>query len=140
MKLEVPLQNIPVFIKENSIYVTGDIYRGNSKIWMDKESSSESLTIHLYPGPDGTGTSFTYMDYLNNDAPRKMVLENQNDNVSFKSGALHIDCVIEVKYRNKPENVILNGNHIEYVFDSDKKITTIAVEKDTVINLEIVKY
>jgi alpha-glucosidase (family GH31 glycosyl hydrolase) len=138
-KLEVPLGNIPVFIKENSIFVTGDIYRGNSKIWMGEGNGNESLSIHIYPGADGTGSSFTYMDYLNNDALVEMVLENQNDIVSFKSGALDIDCTIEVKNGRKPRKVILNGNNIEYVFDSSRKITTVTVKKSTAVNLVIVE-
>ena len=137
VKLEVSLKNIPVFIRENSIYVTGDIYRGNSKIWMDKEKGNGSLTIHLYPGPDGTGTSFTYVDYLSNDTPVMMVLENQNDVFSFKSEALGIDGIIEIKCRNKPRKVLLNGYDTDYVFDPVKKIAAIVVGENTAISLVI---
>ena len=96
IKLDVPIQEIPVFIKENSIYIPGDIFRGNSKIWKEDVSVNEMITIHLYPGQEGTNTSFDYIDYLDKDNLKKMILQTQTGQIQFTSDALNIDCKIKI--------------------------------------------
>jgi alpha-glucosidase (family GH31 glycosyl hydrolase) len=67
--LDVPLHTIPVFVKENAIYITGNIYSGNTKIWDPTPENGRSITIHVLPGEVNDQTTFQYMDYLDNDIP-----------------------------------------------------------------------
>jgi alpha-glucosidase (family GH31 glycosyl hydrolase) len=138
IKLEIPLQKIPVFIKENSIYVTGDIFRGNSKKWQKELAGNEKVKIHLYPGQTGTNTDFCYVDYLANDSIKKMTLSSQKDIISFTSDALNIECGIEAKCMTKPKKVLLNDDEIIFNYDSKNKIVNVKIDKNTSVNLEIV--
>jgi alpha-glucosidase (family GH31 glycosyl hydrolase) len=138
IKLDVPIQEIPVFIKENSIYITGDIFRGNSKIWKEDVSVNEMITIHLYPGQEGTNTSFDYIDYLDKDNLKKMILQTQTGQIQFTSDALNIDCKIKIKCQKKPDKVLVNNEITAYEFDSDRNMIYINIKKDKSINLEII--
>ena len=138
IKMDVPLQQIPVFIKENSIYITGDIFRGNSKIWQKGLAGKEKLTIHLYPGQIGDSTSFSYVDYLANDNLKKMILNTQKGKINFKSDALNIACGIEVKCMKKPEKVLLNNVNIGFDFDTKNKILNVKIDKNVLMNLDII--
>ena len=137
IKMNVPLQQIPVFIKENSIYVTGDIFRGNSKVWHNELAGNETITVHLFPGQKGTSTTFTYVDYLDNDGLKNMVLDSQDGIINFKSDALNIESKVEIKCMKKPDKVLLNKELVKSEFDSKGKILKVSINKNESVYLEI---
>jgi alpha-D-xyloside xylohydrolase len=51
INISVPLDKTPVFIKNNSIYVAGNIYPGNEKVWRSKPDNN--FTVYLFPGVSG---------------------------------------------------------------------------------------
>lgn len=131
----VPLETIPVFIKENSIYLCGNIYQGNSRQWRVQQESS--LTIHLFPGKKDSYTVFEYIDYLDNDKEKKMRLEHQAGKYIFTSDTLNIKSTIAIKCSKKPAKIVLNNESAEFNYTDSNKITKIKLEKDRKNRVEI---
>ena len=138
INMDVPLQNIPVFIKENSIYVTGDIFCGNSKLWKSELKGNETVTVHLYPGEEGTYTTFNYVDYLDSDGLKKMVLDYQKDKINFKSDALNIQFEVKLKCMKKPNKVLLNNEDVNFNFNVKNRIVKVKISKNETINIEFI--
>lgn len=132
-----PLEFIPVFIKANSIYITGDVYRGNSKVWKGDLNSDEEITIHLFPGSTHDRTTFMYVDYFDQDKEKSMVLEHQPGQIIFQSEPVMTRSCIELKCTAKPDQVMLNEESIEYHFNQKNKMIKVSIGKNNAINLKI---
>ncbi len=135
---EVPIETIPVFIKENSIYVTGQIYQGNAKKWMKAPDQNSEITIHLFPGKIGEKTTFTYVDYFDGDSEKEMGLQHHSEGIRFHSDALMNPSRIELRYAAKPEQIVSKGKSVLYKFDKKRHVTVISIEKNQPINLEVI--
>ena len=75
IQVTLPLNKYPVFIKANSIYVTGNIFQGNNKIW--ESNYQKSLSIHVIPGRDGEKTSFSYVDLFDGNKEKEISVEKE---------------------------------------------------------------
>ncbi|HOV24179.1 MAG TPA: glycoside hydrolase family 31 protein [Candidatus Marinimicrobia bacterium] len=133
----IPLERIPVFIRQNSIYVSGQIYQGNSKTWAGNLNGKENLIIHLYPGEINENTQFTYVDYLDGDTEKTMTLQHQEGKILFSSAAIPIPSVVRVTCSEKPQKVFYGGKTATFKYDKQSKIAEIACPKDRAIKLEI---
>ena len=134
----VPLDSTPIFLKANSIYLTGDIFRGNSRIWQGDLSGNESITIHLTPGESGEQTTFDYVDYLDDDSEKMMKLSNQDGKIGFTCDPILSQVRIEVRATQRPTKVLLNGSVTDFIFDESRSIIQIDIAKNTPIKLEII--
>ena len=132
------LEKIPVFIRANSIYVTGDIFRGNSKIWEGNLEGTENITIHLFPGKVNDMYEFTYVDYLNNDKEINMSMSCQEGKINFTSPAISTISKIAIKCFSKPEKILLNNKSVEFDFNEDTKIAELHCGQNMNINLEVI--
>ncbi|NQT27076.1 glycoside hydrolase family 31 protein [candidate division KSB1 bacterium] len=133
---QVSLEYIPVFIKTNSIFVTGDIFQGNSRVWYKEHDPI--LVIHLIPGEDGDQTTFDYVDYFDKDLEKPMTLIRNKNRIVFKSEKLMSDTRIEIRYNAKPEKILLDNAVILFNYDQDNQIAIVDLCKNKEINLEIV--
>jgi alpha-glucosidase (family GH31 glycosyl hydrolase) len=138
IKQNVPLDSTPIFLKANSIYLTGDIFRGNSKLWQGNLTGNESITIHLTPGKSGEQTTFNYIDYLDNDSEKTMKLANQHKKISFTCEPIMSQVRIEIRAAKRPAKVLLNDSVADFIFDESRSIIQIDLEKNTPIKLEII--
>lgn len=134
---EVPLENIPVFLKANAIYITGDIFRGNSRRWDGKLEGRETLTIHLIPGQKGEATSFDYIDYLDNDREKPMRLVNRDHTITFTSEPIMAPATIEIICDEKPDRIQLNEQDVEYSYDETARTVRIQIGKNMPIDLKM---
>ena len=132
----VSIERIPVFIRGNSIYVTGDIFRGNSKIW--RGNLNANITIHVFPGKLNDRCDFTYVDYLNNDKEKNMSMFSQKSKLIFYSPALSTLSHIEIKCSSKPVKILLNGKTAEFNFNSNTNIAKLSCQQNTNINIEVI--
>ncbi|MGD8779393.1 MAG: glycoside hydrolase family 31 protein [Ignavibacteria bacterium] len=137
-KQNVPLESIPVFIKENSVYITGNIFQGNSKLWEKELEGNEEITVHAFPGEAGSSTTFDYVDYFDADKEKQMKLEHQTGKIVFTSVPVKTKSTIKVKCPAKPERVLSNGNQVNFEFDDVYKSASVSLGKDETINLEFV--
>jgi alpha-glucosidase (family GH31 glycosyl hydrolase) len=106
----IPLYQIPVYIRANSVYVTGQIYAGNSKRWITDYDSSRNVVINAFPGTAGQTDTFTYVDYLDNDAKKIITLEAAGGGVvHIKSPAMTVYGTLKVQMAVPTINVKLNN-------------------------------
>jgi alpha-glucosidase (family GH31 glycosyl hydrolase) len=137
IKTESADTEIPVFIRGNSIVLTGDIYRGNSRLWKGELQGDHSLTIHLYPGKQNEATEFTYVDYLDNDRHKTMTLAVENGQVNFTSPALTVETGIRIHTETEPESIRIDGEPVPYDYDATTRQATVGIESDTAISLTV---
>jgi hypothetical protein len=106
----IPLYQIPVYIKSNSVYVTGQIYPGNSKRWITNYDATRNVVINAFPGAAGETDTFTYVDYLASDAKKVITLEASSGGVvHIKSPAMTVYGTLKVQMAVPTTNVKLNN-------------------------------
>ena len=130
ISMEVPLDFIPVFVKGNSIYVTGDIFRGNSKIWKGEFNDDENLTIHIFPTDKTTQTKFIYIDYLDGDKMKELVMERKAELVKFTSPALTVDTKLIIRWDSRPNSIKFNGTSVKFEYDKGEKLAVLEIPKN----------
>lgn len=132
--VEAPLAKLPRFVKENSVYVTGNLYRGNDRLW---DTSERVLTVHAYPGRRDSASAFTYVDMLDSNAQKRIELQRRGNEVYLKSPALPQTTVLEVLVDKEPKSVQLNGQAAEAQYDDRARLVSVRAKKDTPIDLRI---
>ncbi len=105
----IPLYQIPVYIKSNSVYVTGQIYPGNSKRWMTNYDATRNVVINAFPGNAGERDTFTYVDYLAADAKKAIFVEAYPSTIiHVVSPAMTVTGTVMVHLSSAPTSVTLN--------------------------------
>ncbi|MBU0472974.1 MAG: hypothetical protein KKF62_02290 [Bacteroidetes bacterium] len=135
---EVPVDIVPIFIKQNSIFVTGNIFQGNSKIWDGEIKGKEKISIHVFPGDINSHTNFTYVDLLDGDTEKNMLLSHTLNQISFNSPKLSTLSDVEIKLDFRPSEILSNGKSIEYSYDENLGIAKISFDKIERINIEVI--
>ena len=69
---QAALDEIPVFVRANSLLITGNIFEGNARTWTG--GTSPELIINAFPGRIGEATTYTYIDALDGDAKKSISL------------------------------------------------------------------
>lgn len=132
----VSTEGIPVFIRKNSIYVTGEIFRGNSKRWRGSLQNPE-ITIHVFPGEIGDSTRFDYVDYFDKNREKPIRLFSCSDELIIQSEAMSTPSTLEIRTPEKPKEVQLSGESIPFYFDSKLNMTKMKIEKNTRIEIRV---
>ena len=133
----VPTTATPVFIKGNSIFITGQIYQGNSKIWENSISENKRIIIHLFPGQINEQATFHYVDYCDNDREKTMVLEHQAGKVVFTSEPLGTTSTIELKCEMKPSKILFDTIPVKFKYDKTRNMASMQIEKNTSVHVEV---
>lgn len=133
---QVPIDYIPVFIRENGIFVTGDIYRGNSRVWK-KKNDPLSLAIHLYPGQTDAQSTFDYIDFLDADRENPLSMKTRRNKIEFTSGPFTVDASVQIKCQKAPSAVTLNGEDITFTYDDNTGTAGLSIEKNVPVQLQI---
>jgi alpha-glucosidase (family GH31 glycosyl hydrolase) len=108
----VPLYQIPVYIKANSVYVTGQVYPGISKRWVSNFDNTRNVTINVFPGNAGENAGFTYVDYLAQDAQKAISLSvtaGTPNIVRVQSPSMTVPGKVSVHLNAAPTMVYLNS-------------------------------
>ena len=56
IEIEAPLDTLPRFVKNNRLYLTGNIYQGSDRNWKEDEPQ---LTVHVFSRPEGLFIQFS---------------------------------------------------------------------------------
>ena len=137
-ELDVPLETVPVFVRENSIYLTGSIYRGNSRSWEGDLKGDAKIVIHAFPGRPGDSTAFDYVDRFDDRREKIMrLIRPAADRIEFDSEALSTPSEIEILCKGRPGRVVLNGKAVKVRFDPVRGAATIRIPKGQPIRLEL---
>jgi len=134
--LPVPIEKIPVFIQKNSIYVTGEIFQGNSKIWKGLVQKPE-ITIHAFPGEIGDSTKFDYVDAFDENREKTFHLSSYAGAIIFQSDALSTPSTLMIQTDIKPQEAQLSGKRIPFHFEPKLGITKVKIERNTKIKIRL---
>lgn len=137
VNIDVPAESIPVFVKANSIYLTGQVFQGSAKAWQGNLKGNESVTVHLAPGNTGDAAVFQYIDFLDSDKEKLLSLDRESHEIVFKSGAVKALSAIEVICPETPAKVTLNKKRATSEYDENTRLLKIKVQKHEPINLVI---
>ncbi|MCF3650418.1 TIM-barrel domain-containing protein [Synoicihabitans lomoniglobus] len=95
---QVERNEIPLFVRANSLLITGNVYAGNARTW--DADSPPRLKIHAFPGEVGESTSFTYIDSADGDAAKVIHLEHDETGISLTAPALDAAVSLKIFRRN----------------------------------------
>jgi alpha-glucosidase (family GH31 glycosyl hydrolase) len=137
-----PENQIPAWVKGNSIYVTGSIYPGNSKNWITNFDAQRNLVINAFPGAAGEQVTFPYVDYLDKDTKKNIVLTSSgNDAAHLTCPALTIMDTVKVHLSAAPsKGVTLNGVTLtasQYTWDAATLTLCVPSSAGAAINLYV---
>jgi len=130
------LAHIPVFIKANSIYLTGDIYKGNDKIWLGNKKESD-LAITYVPGETGTKTAFSYVDRADHDNVKMINAQVENNDMMIHVDPIQSAVVLNVKLTGKPHRVRIDGRRKRYKWDSKNGLLSVKLARNTSADVKI---
>ena len=133
INVTVSLDKIPVFVKCNSIYVTGNIYLGSDKIW----NKNTELSIHIFPGNPGEKTIYNYVDLNDSDKEKSISLENENGKIVIQIEHLKLNSKLLIKSEIKPSSVSLDGSKVKINWDKDTRIIETELNKETQANIKV---
>lgn len=130
---------MPVFIKANSIYVTGDIYRGSAKRWRGEVDGKHSLTFHAFPGSKGEDTHFDYVDYLQDSELKTYRLVREEDIITFSGPVLNIDSQLHLRLDHLPKQLEVNGQPLAIDYRPETQLLVLALPKNQklVVSVEL---
>lgn len=107
------LEEIPFFIKSNSIGVTGHVFDGNSKVWSE---ATHSLEMNVLAGEEGESCSFIYVDSLDGDKQKVFAAKNEKGIISVTGPALTIPLRVVVYIGEQIESYEIEaGNATEII-------------------------
>lgn len=134
ISIKAPLEKLPRFVKENSLYVTGNIYLGNDRLWSDSE---KQLTIHALPGAKNSHATFTYVDMLDANAEKIIQLERKKKQVVVMSPALTHKAVVEIVLDKAPKRVLQNKTAANFNYNPKTKILAVTVLGGNAVNISV---
>jgi alpha-glucosidase (family GH31 glycosyl hydrolase) len=133
------LTQIPVYIKPNSIYPTGQVFAGLAKKWDAAFDGKRNLVINAFPGGLGDSNSFSYVDYLDSDKVKIMSISLSADNVfSVTAPAMTVPGTVVVCLLNAPTAVYADSAAIANpAYDAAAKKLTVPFDANKPINVMI---
>jgi alpha-glucosidase (family GH31 glycosyl hydrolase) len=102
------LTQIPVYIKSNSIYPTGQVFGGLAKKWDAAYDSKRTVVINAFPGAAGESATFTYVDYLEGDKQKALTVSVSASNaITVTAPAMPVAGTVVVRLLAAPTSVYL---------------------------------
>lgn len=120
--------HIPVFVRQNAIFVTGENWlKGNSVDW--KMKAKPEVVINAFPGKKDFSNSFTYVDRFSNDSLKQITVSQKGNRIDVDVPALGSEGKV-VLYNVVPKgNVTVNGKTARVRIDEGKKTVEVNIEK-----------
>lgn len=131
--------HLPVFVKENSLFVTGKNWlNGNNIVW-EKEKAPE-LVIHAFPGSANFSNSFSYIDYYDNDETKNISVTQRGKLIEIDIPFLGTDGSAVIHNIFPIGDVILDGKPVEVSVNKTEKSTTVRFTKGAAHKIVLTKY
>lgn len=131
ISFEADLDTLPRFIKENSIFVRGNIYSGNSSLWSDKE---KQLSIYANPASKQGSHTFTYVDVIDMQEKPITVTKN-NEQITLSSSALSTPASVYVYIAKAPKAISLNGKPLKVAYNDEHTALVVPVAVNTAFKI-----
>ncbi len=135
--VNAPADAVPVFVRENSLYVTGDIFRGNSRKWEGGLKGNGSVLIHAFPGGPGDSAAFDYVDAFDGEKEKRLTLSRTANAVVFESEPLSSAASVEIRCDEKPGSAFVNGKRLKVRYDAGRKTAAFALPLNSAARLEL---
>ncbi|HQT91836.1 MAG TPA: glycoside hydrolase family 31 protein, partial [Candidatus Kryptobacter bacterium] len=121
-------KHIPVFVKQNAIFVTGENWlTGNSVKWNGE--TKPSLIINAFPGDSDLTNSFTYVDRFAADSLKKISISQKGNRINISVPALGCEGKVIV-YNVVPKgSVRMNGTKVRARVDKERRTVEVEIEK-----------
>jgi alpha-glucosidase (family GH31 glycosyl hydrolase) len=136
---QMPLTQIPVYIKANSIYPTGEVFAGLAKKWDPDFDSKRTITINSFPGSAGESVSFTYVDYVDGNKEKLMTLEvDANNVITITAPAMTVPGAVAVRLSSAPTTLYLGTTQIPSpAYDAGANRLTVPFEANQPIQVTV---
>ena len=121
-------KHIPVFVKQNEIFVTGENWlTGNSVKWNGE--TKPTLIINAFPGDSDFTNSFTYVDRFAGDSLKEISISQKGNRISISVPALGCEGEVVVYNVIPKGEVTVNGKKAEAKIDKEKKRVEVEIAK-----------
>jgi alpha-glucosidase (family GH31 glycosyl hydrolase) len=134
IEVTAPFERIPVFVRANSIYVTGTLPLGSGKNWAPE--ARPSLLIHATPGDAGERVVFEFVDSFDQNHAKALELRRVGNTVRFTAPALLVPGELLIR-ANAPAAVKLNGRPVASKYDANTRTLRVAFAADTALEVEV---
>jgi alpha-glucosidase (family GH31 glycosyl hydrolase) len=131
-----PFNHIPVFVRENTIYVTGTIPIGNRRQW---ESVKPSYIIQATPGRNGDRAEFELIDSLDQNKSKFLQVNVRGAAVRFSMPALGAPGELRVRQK-PPTRVRVNGRLFDAKYDALLAVYRIPFSANAAFEVEVMPY
>lgn len=138
IKVKVPFNRIPVFVPDNTIYVTGTIPLGN-RPGFDAAAAKPSYTVHAIPSYKSDQTQFEFIDSLDQDKAKLIQLSVKLAVVRVSFPALGASGELQVR-RGPPNRVRVNGRPMDAKYDPELAAYRIPFAANTAYEIEIIPF
>lgn len=134
ISIDAPLSKLPRFVKENSLYVSGNIYRGNDRVW-DRDEAR--LIIHAFPAAQTGSSSFTYVDMLDGNKNKAIELTRAKREVSIEGPAMMHAVRVLVALDKVPRSVRIGTEVVEAQYDAGKALLSVDIAPNRAIDVRV---
>jgi alpha-glucosidase (family GH31 glycosyl hydrolase) len=130
----VPVDRIPVFVRENTVYVTGVVPLGNRLQW--EPSLKSAYTIAAEPGRDGESNAFELIDATDGNATKPIRLRVAAGIIHVTVPPLGAPAELVVR-RAQPGSVSVNGRPVKATFEPAAGVCRIPLGARVAAEVEI---
>ena len=131
--IKAGIDKLPRFIRSNSIFVQGNIFKGNDKRWREE---APLLEITAFPGSKGEKASFSYLDYLEDSKANLLTLDNLGSTLALRANAFSTDAKVRLILEKKPKLVKNLNEPVDYEWVDGMVIIPIKAQNLIYVSIE----
>lgn len=129
-----PFERIPVFVRANSLAVTGTVPIGNQRNWA--ADAKPALVVHATPGKAGESTQFELVDSFDQNRSKTIELQRLADAIQITAPALGAPGEVLVRCDSAP-TATQNGQKVNVTFDAAAHVAHITFAAGEAIALKL---
>ena len=137
IRYSAPMDKIPVFIKENTIYVTGNIYAGSTLNWDPDYDKKQEYIIHVIPGNSGDSCRFMLIDFPGDNQEVLIKAGTSGKKTEIQIDPLAINAKVRLLTARKPSIVVVNGKLTPFNYNSDNQTIDVNIAKNNKVVLVV---
>ncbi len=133
LPVKCSLDQIPVYVKDGAVFVTGNMKTGNNTKWVREETS---FVLNAFISKNTTSSSYDFVDMYDSDKIKHIQMDTGAEGTIIHSDPFSRDIAIRVFMPETSFHLILNGNEIPVKYQNGR-LKDIQVKKGEVINLAV---
>lgn len=133
ISVEADIETLPRYIRENSVYMLGHIYSGNSGQWRDREQH-----IEIYANPAAQQGSYTFDYFDHTDMQIKLIqINREKKEIQLHSPALGTQATVKIFMLKAPKAIKLNSVLTPVNFNTGEAAVEIPLPAGVIADIEI---